>query len=511
VKRTNFNFLLISLLFLTSCLNSQKNLNSIEIIEINKNNNWIEILPESYGFNTNTVDGPSWNDIRFLNMIQGLNPGNMRYPGGTVGNYMNWRTGQFMDYDARDPNRNKVRGTSIGHVKLSQYINTYRPEEFKNAIDLTGSTPIYMVNILTDTLGSILEMLEHCKKIGLQIKYVELGNEMFFTYYPGGNFQNKILGDYANQHHFPTSISYAEECNKWIKAIKNKFPDVEISYNVVYGKYAEEWYQESPRSNQWNKTMLNNIKGTDRVTLHHYAVLAQQKTAVDGLKFSLDSYRSCFKFIRDSLIGKKVWFTEYNNKGGNVNRNPETPENPWSGRWIHGMNASLLTCMMLTEPQVELHCIHNLVSSATIALITAKDYIIPSCPENNKAVTIKAFEYTASGSTHVILGKVLNRASKVKWLAFDNNPRIPVTHGELDAIYGIAIDDKDGQRLMLYNFSDKYHKVSLGEFSILSVSNSYFMSSLVEPVTGFNSIMQKQDNLQSGKVLLKPFSITVVM
>jgi len=29
------------------------------------------------------------------------------------------------------------------------------------------------------------------------------------------------------------------------------------------------------------------------------------------------------------LKDKKVWFTEYNNKDGNINNDPNRPENPW--------------------------------------------------------------------------------------------------------------------------------------------------------------------------------------
>jgi len=98
----------------------------------------------------------------------------MRYPGGTIGNYMDWRTGQFMYTDARDPNKGPVYGTYKGKDHRKIKINTYRPEELKNAIDLNGATPIYMVNMLTDTLGSTLEMLAHCEEIGLPVKYIEL-------------------------------------------------------------------------------------------------------------------------------------------------------------------------------------------------------------------------------------------------------------------------------------------------------------------------------------------------
>jgi len=38
-------------------------------------------------------------------MLIGLKPGTIRYPGGAIGNYTDWRTGQYMQVDARDPEK----------------------------------------------------------------------------------------------------------------------------------------------------------------------------------------------------------------------------------------------------------------------------------------------------------------------------------------------------------------------------------------------------------------------
>jgi len=69
--------------------------------------------------------------------------------------------------------------------------------------------------------------------------------------------------------------------------------------------------------------MFDNIVGTDRVSVHHYAKIFKQTNALDGLWYSMYEFLSCFEFIQTTLKDKKVWFTEYNNKDGNINNEPE--------------------------------------------------------------------------------------------------------------------------------------------------------------------------------------------
>ena len=50
-------------------------------------------IPENiFGYNTQSIKGPGWDKAEFISRIAELNPGNFRYPGGTVGNFWDWRT-----------------------------------------------------------------------------------------------------------------------------------------------------------------------------------------------------------------------------------------------------------------------------------------------------------------------------------------------------------------------------------------------------------------------------------
>ena len=175
-----------------------------------------EITPELYGFNTQTAEGPSWSDPAFMKLLTDLAPGNLRYPGGTIGNYLDWSTGQYMAKDLRDPERKAPRKPLNG-PSGNKILNTYRLEELQNGIAATGATPIYMLNMLTDTLANARRMLARATELGLPVKYIELGNEFYLSFTQGGTPPN-VTGDYCKEYHYPTAISYAEEANHYIRA-----------------------------------------------------------------------------------------------------------------------------------------------------------------------------------------------------------------------------------------------------------------------------------------------------
>jgi len=53
-----------------------------------------------------------------------------------------------------------------------------------------------------------------------------------------------------------------------------------------------------------------------------------------------------------------------------MDTNPNLPQNPWGGRWGHGILTTILTCHITSIPQVELACIHNLCADVSVAMIT---------------------------------------------------------------------------------------------------------------------------------------------
>jgi|GEM_PF-2610569 len=89
-------------------------------------------------------------------------------------------------------------------------------EDFKQAADYLGSTPIFVLNILSDNLQSQLEMLRQAHHIDLPVQYIELGNELYFS---TADFQNR----------YPTAGDYARAMNTWNDSLTVQFPDAGIA------------------------------------------------------------------------------------------------------------------------------------------------------------------------------------------------------------------------------------------------------------------------------------------
>jgi len=472
---------------------------------------WNPLLQEASGVNSQVASGPSWHNSDFINMLIELKPGSIRYPGGAIGNYTDWKTGQYMQEDARDPENGPVLGVHKNADSRLVRLNTFRPEELKLAYDATGATPVYMVNMLTDTLGSTLQMLAHCKSLGLPVKYVELGNELYLTYFGGGDIAANIPGDYAAPHHFPTAESYAEECNKWISAIKEHYPEVKIGYLVVFGRSWEKWYTNSPRTLSWNRTMASTITGTDRVIIHHYAKIMYEPNIISGIKSSLDEFNEVERFIADSLPGKKVWFTEYNVKDGMQETNPELPQNPWGGRWGHGILTTMLTCHITSIPQVELACIHNLCADVAVAMITFKAMKIYPCPEDNSSSIICRMEYTAAGIAQKFLKKASFDAVKIKRISFTNNIVLETSSGNLEGVSAYAFENDKGERkLYIVNLTDNSPNIELTDFRELTTVDHLSASSLTEAVLDEVQLIPGKSTVRNNLLSIPRFSISVV-
>jgi hypothetical protein len=83
-----------------------------------------------------------------------LNPKNLRYPGGSIANWWNWRIGGFVESPFLPPEDDFLPPAN----KL---------EDFKKALDTTKSNAIFDLNMLSSSLKEQLAMLRHADSIGI--------------------------------------------------------------------------------------------------------------------------------------------------------------------------------------------------------------------------------------------------------------------------------------------------------------------------------------------------------
>jgi hypothetical protein len=311
-----------------------------------------------YGFNGDNTHGPAWTDKAFRDSAAALDFKIIRYPGGSPGEYWDWRKGWFLD-DA-----------TLARYNLSlrdQFTKTaYSPTslaELKLLVDQTHCAVVFDLNMTSKELDDQIEMLNTAESLGIGVKYVELGNEYNVVGSPG-------------MQKFSSPREYGKLCNTWIKAIKEKFPDVKIA--VVGGN------KPNPRAKDWNTEVLDEASEADAIVAHLYP--RPQKVLNDGGI----NFENLYNAVEDEFddegfnaTNKELWVTEFNvlwSMG-------KTPEDKtaylnaalsWGQALSTIMMASLATTMPKKPQMILDHNISNWAGYAAIETQKKPLYTLPN-------------------------------------------------------------------------------------------------------------------------------------
>ena len=401
------------------------------------------------GFNAQMMRGPAWKASGFIEQVKELHPGLIRYPGGTVSSYWDWKTG-WLKKDI--PIRKEW--------KSIEKENPITLEDLKFACDQTGALPVFVLNLMTSSLEYQMEMLEHASKIGLPIRFVELDNEFY-------------LGEEFYVKKFPTGKEYGEESNKWITAIKNKYPEAKIGVigNSIREGAAKKEKAYAQRGQNWNRDVLSVIKNADAMTFHVYGGTGlnymgpvvqdddDQESADKAKAFQevFDKKESIpyvlsipfirwnnsntydYKILPDQM---RPWITEYNlfEREGVV-----------AGTWAHGLYALMQTLLFMENKRTELLCYHNLTTTAQFAAL------FNSGDGFSKAVKKKPtplFGLTAAGHCLSLSGKAMSEGGNAVKLNFSNNAMIQAARGQqYPSLYGWKIVNGNKCKIIVVNLS----------------------------------------------------------
>jgi hypothetical protein len=215
-------------------------------------------------------------------LLAALSPGTLRWPGGTEADYFSWTTGR----DTEAP-----RSFSF---TLSDLLAAYRA---------TGAPPIFDLNVLAPgnrtNVADQLGMLRAAAALGLPVRYVEIGNELY-----GG------VGRAA----FPDGAAYGKTVALYVRALHAAFPGVQVAADACYALTPG-----CPAG--WNGQVLAAAAGSgapDAMILHTYP--GQQYAAftaalVPGMLAG--AYQGAQELQQgvSALQGEPVWVTEYNFRG----------------------------------------------------------------------------------------------------------------------------------------------------------------------------------------------------
>jgi hypothetical protein len=306
------------------------------------------VTPFFLGYNNVPIHSPSWENPDVVKAAVQFKPGTLRYPGGTVANYWDWRTGWFLP------------GAPGGFLSAPRSI--YRLQELQVAIQATGAIPIYVLNMLTSDLNTQLEMLSAAQSMGLPVQYVELGNEFYL----------RSPGDYVTK--FATGADYGKMATSWIHAIRAKFPKVNIA--AVGGVPSDQ--SSDDRKALWNQELLQNLEGADALTQHPYVSVTHDMIGngtsdtesamniVDALSTRWQQFKTQLQSLPQNM---KVWFTEYN---------IVDPTNAVFHTWIHGIFAAKMSLTFLEEERSELVCFYDMIGKSGYEVISSNQQFAPT-------------------------------------------------------------------------------------------------------------------------------------
>ncbi len=339
----------------------------------------ITIQKDEFGFNCqNYFDGPSWKDNDFQHTVTRLMPGNLRYPGGTIANFWDWRTGTIIEEKTKGfPN---YQGTEFA----------YTPKDFVEGIP-KGTEIVYVVNMARPTaatkipLDTTIEVLESREILDLKIvdilaaiqefsdaghplKYIELGNEF---YNGASGAPNSSGGIYSSRVGL-----YIEHVNILADTISQVFPDAELAViGDAYNEDSEDIDQTDTGISAWTDSIytaieegrLNNI---DAITFHWYtgpgvATLDSDSLVERSLNQTFKKQRQVQRTdFETNRLGLDLWITEYNTfSQPRTSKNPNNPGNGGAiqGSWTNGMFGANLTLLYtMLGPSIKLLDIHVL-------------------------------------------------------------------------------------------------------------------------------------------------------
>jgi alpha-L-arabinofuranosidase len=144
-----------------------------------------------------------------------------------------------------------------------------------------------VLDILNRTLADQIEMLTAIEKLGVAIKYIELGNELYAQ-------------DDSYKKVFPTGKDYALKVNEWVPELRKKFPKAKIAA-LLLGRQVKE---SNARMYNWNVQVIENtIASIDAYTYHIYI----------NEKETLEEEKAEFIAVEQKAKtqDKELWITEY--------------------------------------------------------------------------------------------------------------------------------------------------------------------------------------------------------
>ncbi len=280
----------------------------------------VKILPQRIhyskmilGFNTNLSNAPyRFNYPSVINRFLESGARYVRFPGGNIANLYDWRTG--LEIGFRGMGEKFSRNVKWSEKRAKLYGNYYKLDYFLDFLSKTKTNFSIVLNILSLTPKENAQMLKYIKSKGFNVRYVEIGNEIY-------NKPYRVL--------YPTAKSYIERAKSYAGAVKTIFPKAKIGLTIppiVYryslttetDKLKKRKREKISKAITWYKTM-HNYSFYNAIIIHLYNVIRwnRKKTIKDFYTEAMAKSNEklldrTFMALKSYFPNKEVWVTEWN-------------------------------------------------------------------------------------------------------------------------------------------------------------------------------------------------------
>jgi hypothetical protein len=196
----------------------------------------------------------NWTSPEVISAINNYYPmTNYRFPGGTVGNHYNWTTDLVHD-DA---------GSQAQMQWLIGIGRAYGYQGFKNQVLASSGTATLMFNVNSDDKTTSTNRLQSRVNDGLNVKWIELGNETFYSHQSHGS----ASGGLFHVSDVNAYINYTKDLTTALKGISST---TGIAVPINHDNYNPGgWSDKLSKETYFDATVMHLYVGTGDAILSY--------------------------------------------------------------------------------------------------------------------------------------------------------------------------------------------------------------------------------------------------
>ena len=183
-----------------------------------------------------------WEDATLRSILKTELPlRNLRFPGGTVGNFYDWQTDGFYgdEYSFKSVSRKKAYDDGF----------TFGFSDYASLCKEIGATSTLMFNVIEDSPSKAAQRLQNRIDAGLDIAVIEMGNENFFS--------DQAMGNIADVDGEASVTAYITHTKSMASALKNVDPSVQVAVNIDRHSWDGEWDSTLAQEKYYDATIVH--------------------------------------------------------------------------------------------------------------------------------------------------------------------------------------------------------------------------------------------------------------